>query len=304
MNAGKAITVRPTPMQKLENVVQEVLSPLGLHLQDCRVECQGSALDLTLPFRFANLPRGAKLSVHTDAQDASVPKEENATDRAVHEIFGQAAVVFSEAEERSADAASSSAAVDAEPDEFYEFTEGDYLVVMAGYASQREPPQMETKQMRQRREDERAASFKTVRLRLHLPEGLVVQSDFGSSATVADVRAFASRAFAPPPASAASLELWVSPPRTALEPPSLSLYQAGLAPAARVHVGLAGAEQGALKPDLFRLLSPPPPRGSGEGRGAEKRERGAEGAKEQAKPAVKSSSKPGDRAVPKWMQRR
>ena len=56
-------------MQPLQTILDKAHAALKLTkpLQDCQLLHQGKQLDLSLPFRFSNLPSGAALELHTGA---------------------------------------------------------------------------------------------------------------------------------------------------------------------------------------------------------------------------------------------
>ena len=54
-------------MQPLQTVLEKAHASLKLAkpLQDCTLLHQGKQLDISLPFRFCNLPSGTTLELHT-----------------------------------------------------------------------------------------------------------------------------------------------------------------------------------------------------------------------------------------------
>lgn len=187
-------------------------------------------------------------------------------------------------------------AADDEPDEFYTFTEADYHAVTAGYAArakhQSEP--LKTKAMRDAEVAARAAAFPAVRVRVQLPDGHIVQSEFAGSEPLSAVRARLQPLLVPGSASGAWY-LYTAPPKKPIRDETKSLYALQLVPAALLYVGCQGQVDGAwVLEDALREHGGVPP---------DAQPRVVEHALEkQAEKPAKAHVDGGRKGVPKWMR--
>lgn len=134
-------------------------------------------------------------------------------------------------------------------DDFFTFTEADYHVVVSGYAArakqQSEP--LKTKAMRDAEAAARAAAFPVVRVRVQLPDGHIVQSEFAASQPLSAVRA----RLTPLLACSDPWHLYTAPPKKVLDE-TLSLYALQLVPAALLYVGCDAGQQHWVREDALR----------------------------------------------------
>jgi len=126
-----------------------------------------------------------------------------------------------------------------EADDFYELTTSEASGLIA--RARREPILM-TKKMREAAEAGRVRPTRAViRFMLPTPSDLVIEALFSAEERVGDLYAFVERC-AVGAEAAAKLELFVTPPKVVLaRNDGTTLLNAGMAPAARVRIGLKGA---------------------------------------------------------------
>ncbi len=194
-----------------------------------------------------------------------------------------------------------------------------------------------TKTAREAAARARAAALGPVPVRLHFPDGSIVQAEFAASQPVSALAALARVLV--PPALAPALYLYTTPPKQVLKDPAATLFDLKLYPAAHVHVGAdagkapaaaaaaataavaAAGASGWLRPEVAGLMTDSVPEaltrheaaaagGSGAGAGdaaaaardrervlAEARRRAASGS------AGAGAGGDGEKKVPKWMKR-
>lgn len=152
-------------------------------------------------------------------------------------------------------------------DEAYEVTEADIKIQLAGYAARRaaEEKHLMTRQMREAEEARKAAAYGHVPVRIEFPDGIVIQALFPATSAMEELVNLVKEALVPEAAS--TFHLFTAPPKVELKDMSVTLYAAGLVPAARVHVGFRGfASQGlpqqTLRQEIMSLCGPPPSRAS------------------------------------------
>lgn len=149
------------------------------------------------------------------------------------------------------------------PADFYNFTADDYQAVMSGWAKQRQSAAGPLKTQKLREEDERrrVQQFGPVPVRVHLPDGVMLQADFKAIETIGALHRLVQQC------AASGLPKWylyVTPPKQVLKDLDLSFYKAGLVPAANVVVGMDGQLQGPfLKQHVAALEGPAPVRQPG-----------------------------------------
>ncbi|XP_034044510.1 tether containing UBX domain for GLUT4 [Thalassophryne amazonica] len=123
------------------------------------------------------------------------------------------------------------------PDEFFEVTVDDVRKRFAQLKSERrlleEAPLM-TKASREAQMKEKISKYPKVVLRVEFPDRHVLQGFFRPLETVAALRCFVKSHLADPQLD---FYLFVTPPKTLLDEPSVTLFQADLFPGALVHFG-------------------------------------------------------------------
>ncbi len=200
-----------------------------------------------------------------------------------------------------------------ESDDFFTFTEADYHVVMAGYASRakQQSQHLKTSAMRAAEEASRAASFSHVPVRVQLPDGYIIQSEFKGSDALGVVRARLQ-----PLLKHTSWYLYTTPPKTKLTDEQPSLYALRLVPAALLYVGCDGASGGEnmwVTDQALEAHKGLPPRADAgeekEGRGGSKQSNGKGGVGsdpwvpyQPAAEQLRREGEGGGRKVPKWMK--
>ncbi|GAA6220225.1 tether containing UBX domain for GLUT4 [Lates japonicus] len=123
------------------------------------------------------------------------------------------------------------------PDEFFEMTVDDVRKRFAQLQSERklleEAPLM-TKSLREAQMKEKMDRYPKVVLRVQFPDRHVLQGFFRPLETVGTVRHFVRSHLEDPQLS---FYLFITPPKTILDDPSVTLFQAGLFPGALVYFG-------------------------------------------------------------------
>jgi len=148
----------------------------------------------------------------------------------------------------------------AEDDAFFEFTADDFANVAR--AQQRRAAAdsvLMTRTAREAQARARAAALPPIPVRLHFPDGGIVQAEFKSTQPVSTIAALA-RALVDPQLAPA-LYLYTAPPKQVLKDPAATLFDLKLYPAAHVYVGLdagkapAGAAAGWLRAEVAALMT-------------------------------------------------
>ncbi|KAK9806749.1 hypothetical protein WJX72_001368 [[Myrmecia] bisecta] len=278
---GSRYVAKVGPMAPLSQIVEGVCQQLKppLDPSSCQLLLNKKPLDLSTPVRFANLPRDAKLELNTGQ---------------VH-VFTRDAAMAAEAAARG----------DTDlPPEFYEFTPDDYRTVVAGYAQKRakEESGLRTAKLREAEERQKAAAFGPVAVRVHLANGLIIQASFQPLDTVAALQQLVERCLLP---TKAKWYLYTTPPKQPLKEATVTLYSAGLVPAANVYFGCdsGGVAEPYLRPEVLAMLAEPPKREqtAAQGQAGDSRSEGGRG----GDAAFRSSSTATDggaKKVPKWMK--
>lgn len=152
-------------------------------------------------------------------------------------------------------------------DAFFELTKLDAMTMM----KRPQEPILMTKKMRDAAEANKKRKVPThavIRFALPPPSDLLIEAAFLATETVEDLYAFADQCAASRDVSA-SIELFVTPPKRVLarkDASKTTLLAAGLAPAARVRVGMKGApatfasiaeSESLVKPELVNLAAGP-----------------------------------------------
>ncbi|XP_053767327.1 tether containing UBX domain for GLUT4 isoform X2 [Desmodus rotundus] len=123
------------------------------------------------------------------------------------------------------------------PDEFFEVTVDDVRRRLAQLKSERkrlEEAPLVTKAFREAQLKEKLERYPKVALRVLFPDRHVLQGFFRPSETVGDLQDFVRSHLGDP---ALPFHLFITPPKTTLDDPTLTLFQAELFPAALVHFG-------------------------------------------------------------------
>ncbi|KAJ8366604.1 hypothetical protein AAFF_G00348590 [Aldrovandia affinis] len=123
------------------------------------------------------------------------------------------------------------------PDEFFEVTVDDVRKRFAQLKSERkvlEEAPMMTKALRESRMKEKMERYPKVVLRVQFPDRHILQGFFRPLETVGTLRQFVKSHLADPQLS---FYLFIAPPKTTLDDPTTTLFQANLFPAALVYLG-------------------------------------------------------------------
>lgn len=159
---------------------------------------------------------------------------------------------------------------------------------------------MKTQKLREQDERRRAEQFGPIPVRVHFPNGSIVQAEFKALETLASLQKLVQQCTLP---SLPQWYMYVTPPKQALKDLSLTFYKAGLLPAANVWIGMDGRHEGPmLKPEIAALQGAPPVKtvakqsNSAEGSGAPK------GSVRSGAQFLPSSKATGEKKVPKWMK--
>ncbi|KAM5272707.1 tether containing UBX domain for GLUT4 [Ctenodactylus gundi] len=123
------------------------------------------------------------------------------------------------------------------PDEFFEVTVDDVRRRLAQLKSERkrlEEAPLVTKALREAQLQEKLERYPQVALRVLFPDRYILQGFFRPSETVGDLRDFVRSRLGDPELP---FHLFITPPKTVLDDPTLTLFQAGLFPTALVHFG-------------------------------------------------------------------
>lgn len=231
---------------------------------------------------------------HTESN--SVNPQPGKLDRQIHVFTRQAA---------AAAEASSRCETDV-PEDFYDFTSDDYQKVMSGWArknSQASAP-LKTLKLREQEERKRAEQIGPVPVRVHLPDDNIIQAEFKALETLAAVHSLIQQCLDP---GVPKWYMYVTPPKQILKDRSLTLYRAGLIPAANVLIGVEGEYKGPYLQSQITALQALPP-----ARSIAKADADSSGSQARAAEVQNGSgssflpsSKPtgtGEKKVPKWMK--
>ncbi|XP_026131667.1 tether containing UBX domain for GLUT4-like [Carassius auratus] len=137
------------------------------------------------------------------------------------------------------------------PDEFFEVTVDDIRKRFAQLKSERkalEEAPLVTKSLRESQMKEKLDRYPKVALRVQFPDRSVLQGFFRPLETVAALRRFVQSHLQDPQMQ---FYLFVAPPKTILDEPNVTLFQASLFPAALVYFGSDVRTDGYLRSDLL-----------------------------------------------------
>ncbi|XP_058647637.1 tether containing UBX domain for GLUT4 isoform X2 [Onychostoma macrolepis] len=139
------------------------------------------------------------------------------------------------------------------PDEFFEVTVDDIRKRFAQLKSERkalEEAPLTTKSLRESQMKEKLDRYPKVALRVQFPDRHVLQGFFRPLETVAALRCFVKSHLQDPQMQ---FYLFVAPPKTILDEPNVTLFQASLFPAALVYFGSDVRTDGYLRSDLLDI---------------------------------------------------
>lgn len=137
------------------------------------------------------------------------------------------------------------------PDEFFEVTVDDIRKRFAQLKSERkamEEAPLTTKSLRESQMKEKLYRYPKVALRVQFPDRCILQGFFRPLETVAALRSFVKSHLQDPQMQ---FYLFVAPPKTILDEPNITLFQASLFPAALVYFGSDVRTDGYLRSDLL-----------------------------------------------------
>lgn len=268
--------VKLTPMTPLSSAFEEACAKFKLNAASGEYALQigKKPLDLSLAYRFANIPANGKLEIvkvqtpaqgsgpaqrlsrpvssqadssrrtdgtgaHIQRAPASTPESGGSTAEGTNaDMFGGRPVyVFTQRtlEEKMSAGASQGARVDDESDSFFEFTQEDFAAVMhaANKRKQVASSGLRTAAMREAEQHAKAAALGPVPVRVHFPDGHILQSAFSATETVSAIYELVSQCLSE--AAQPGFYLYTTPPRTPLKDQQQTIYHAGLVPAAHVY---------------------------------------------------------------------
>lgn len=140
-------------------------------------------------------------------------------------------------------------------------TEADIRLQLAQFSAKRSTNHiLKTKRMREQEIANMTASLGPVIVRFEFPSDVVVQASFLPTDSIGTLREFVGAMLIDEASS--SFYLFTTPPKVELKDVSMSFYEAGLLPRARIHVGFtcSDSSHSNLKPEVLSSLGPPPPR--------------------------------------------
>lgn len=175
---------------------------------------------------------------------------------------------------------------------------------MSGWAKQKAiaAGPLKTQKLRDQDERRRAEQFGLIPVRIHWPDGTILQAEFQAVEVVGALQRLVQQC------AATDLPKWylyVTPPKQTLKDMGLNLYKAGLVPAANVYVGLDSQHTGPfLKQHIAELEGPPPERSSSYNQKgmptSDSKASSVAGASDFL--PSKATTGSGDKKVPKWMK--
>lgn len=108
--------------------------------------------------------------------------------------------------------------------------------------------QLKTQKLREAEEAARAAGYGPVAIRLHFPDGVILQASFAATEPLSALRQLVARAVVPE--LAAAFQLFTTPPRTVLKDMDATFHKAQLVPAAHVYFSADGYSGPFLRPEV------------------------------------------------------
>lgn len=214
-------------------------------------------------------------------------------------IFGFRVYVFTKQAELE-EAARVSLSTDIVDDSFYDFTQADYQRLQASSANQKAKEAkatLMTKAMREAEAKRKAETAGNVTIRAQLQgradKTYVMQVSLPATSPLSVLKDLMTRALEP----GNGFYMYTTPPKKILDDNSAALYNLGLHPGARVHVGAISGHEGlTLRPEVLALEGSLPQRAPKEEDKDEKRSTGVVANVQGTLGAL-------GREVPKWMKR-
>eukprot|EP00271_Cylindrocystis_brebissonii_P010081 TRINITY_DN26182_c0_g1_i1.p1 TRINITY_DN26182_c0_g1~~TRINITY_DN26182_c0_g1_i1.p1 ORF type:complete len:309 (+),score=66.87 TRINITY_DN26182_c0_g1_i1:272-1198(+) len=128
------------------------------------------------------------------------------------------------------------------PEEFYEFTMADYARVMG---AKKEDRFLKTKKLRDEEEAVLRSRISQAVVRVQFPDALILEAVYSPSDTVAAVRETVARCLEDPETP---FFFYTTPPQQRIKDETQSLYAAGLAPGALIHIAKEAPQPPKKKP--------------------------------------------------------
>lgn len=231
----------------------------NVDVHSCKLVHQGVELEKDVPFRFLNLPSSAKVTLVTGRErvngiqsknDHSVPphrttharpktvmnqnvggvQKEGVSTSEGTSLSLEGVYLFHSAEEMAL--RGSQKQYHEEID--YEVNEKDAYTIQASLSKQVAPSHLRTKKMRKNELERKMESMRPVLVRIEFPNSMTAQFEVSAKSTchiVYEMVRMMTRS-----ELQRCLTLFTTPPKTVLPDSSLTVYEAGLAPAARLKI--------------------------------------------------------------------
>eukprot|EP01025_Chloroclados_australasicus_P009517 TRINITY_DN13645_c0_g1_i8.p1 TRINITY_DN13645_c0_g1~~TRINITY_DN13645_c0_g1_i8.p1 ORF type:complete len:351 (+),score=54.82 TRINITY_DN13645_c0_g1_i8:633-1685(+) len=265
--------VKITPMGVLKDVIVQVCAQIKPPVSpgSCDLYHKGEKQDITTPFRFLNIPQGAKMTLISKegiqlgfGQPDELNKNQNESNtgnvlsqRTSQEIQDQTSnqllpegspqlslnslneilqlrkmVVFVRQDLIQEEQKNQQTD---EGDEFFEFTQEDYYVMQSGYAKEHKKQNewFKTKAQRQIEEEQRASRYSEVLIRVQFPDDFIVQLSFKPLEKLLELQSVITSLIKQE--FRKSFYLFTTPPREIIKDYDQTFWSAGLVPAAYVH---------------------------------------------------------------------
>ncbi|XP_072168357.1 tether containing UBX domain for GLUT4-like [Diadema setosum] len=142
------------------------------------------------------------------------------------------------------------------PDEFFDVTVNDIQSMLSSLRHQSSETErdLETRAMRERREEQKMSQYEKVVVRVHFPERVILQGFFRPHETVEAVKEFVRSNLAD---KKQQFYLFITPPKTVLKDTSQTLFKAKLFPAALVYFGTQDTRDYNLHEEILCNLDSP-----------------------------------------------
>jgi tether containing UBX domain for GLUT4 len=192
------------------------------------------------------------------------------------------------------------------PDDYYDFTAADYVALQA--SKPKEEIHLKTKKIRER--EKALAAKKTQRtkatIRVHFPDGFVVESTFKATETIADIMELVRKSIT---RQDLAFYLYTTPPKRPFKNLQQNMIDANLCPGANVYFSFTPSpamevprEGPYLRPevqelrDLHKLVQAPTDTGLSPLQDPMVME-------QQQQPSPPPANRPAERKIPKWLKR-